>query len=79
MSPDFTKQLKNQKGNSPRVTSPSSIADTFKGEPPQRVHLHRTTINIPVDLHDQMRREAFETGVSMTDQLINAWKAQRGL
>lgn len=79
MSKDFADRLKNQKQDGPKEMPPSSIAKTFRAQAPQRALLHRTTINVPVELHDQMRQEAYETGVSMTDQLINAWKAERGI
>lgn len=78
-SKDFTDRMKaSKREDRPKTGATPSTADTFRVTAPPRVLLHRTTINIPVDLHEQMRREAFETGVSITDQLVTSWKNQRG-
>lgn len=36
--------------------------------------LHRTTINIPYSVYEELRKIAYATGVPMSDQLVNAWK-----
>lgn len=76
-SKDFTDKLKATRSVS-QSAAPKGAADTFTSSRPTKEPTAKTTVNIPVSVHEKMRTEAFETGVSMTDQLINAWKAQRG-
>lgn len=77
MSQDFMKQARKTKENRPAAAA-KGAAETFNETTLRKEPAHRTTINIPVSIHEQMRREAFETGISMTDQIINAWKRERG-
>lgn len=45
--------------------------------PPSKEPRQMLTIRVPVSMHEKLRRTAFETGVSMQDQLIAAWEAQQ--
>lgn len=76
---DFTDKLKRKRNRTEAEEPVRSTADTFRAAAPQRVPLHRTTVTIPVDVHELMRKEAFETGVSVTEQLITSWKRERGM
>lgn len=78
MSNDFLEKARKTRDMQPAPAAKAS-AETFNTPAPRKEPTHRTTINIPVSVHEHMRRESFETGVSMTDQLINAWKKERGL
>ena len=78
MSQDFMAQARKTKENRP-VAAAKGAAETFTDITPRKEPVHRTTINIPLSIHELMRREAFETGISMTDQIINAWKRERDM
>lgn len=78
MSQDFMAKARKAKESRP-APAVKGAAETFNNATPRKEPVHRTTINIPLSIHEQMRREAFETGISMTDQIINAWKQERGM
>lgn len=75
---DFTDRLKRSR-NTEKTPAPKRAEETFIPTRPVKEPVHRTTMNIPASVYEQLRQEAFETGESMTNQLVNAWKAQRGL
>lgn len=53
--------------------APSPLVEPLVKEP----H-HRMTINIPARMHKELRREAFESGRTMTELLIRAWDHAHG-
>lgn len=75
---DFTERLK-QSRHVDKAPGNKSARETFAQTRPVKEPVHRTTINLPASVYEQLRQEAFETGESMATQLVNAWKAQRGL
>lgn len=51
-----------------------NLPNAVDKEPTRRLNLM-----IPDSMHRQMKLEAAQTGVSMTEQVIHAWKTVRGL
>lgn len=47
-------------------------------EPVVKQPQHRMTINIPFAMHQELRRQSFETGRTMTELLIRAWDHAQG-
>jgi hypothetical protein len=75
-SSNFTERMKRQRDARP-AHAPVNAASTFSQTRPVKEAAHRTTINIPMSIYEAMRVEAFETGVSMGEQLIKAWARER--
>jgi len=82
---DFSEKIKQSRQAGPEGRL--RAADTFIITPPEneqprvapqaREPRQMLTIRVPVSVHEELRRTAFETGVSMQDQLIAAWRAQQ--
>lgn len=72
MAQDFTNQIRNRKNADPRPAE-KGAAETFRPTN-QKEPVHRTTINLPVSVYEELRRAAFEYNTSMNDLLIDAWK-----
>lgn len=78
MSADFSeriKKVKNQKAEQP----PRRAADAFAPGAQCKEPIQRTTVNIPQSVYQELKEEAYRTGVPMGTQLIEAWKQARGL
>lgn len=76
MTNDFSERIR--KAKQARPNTPSRAADTFAPSSRTKEPVQRTTVNIPQGVYEELREEAFRTGVPMGTQLINAWKAERG-
>lgn len=75
---DFAARMRSARSET-REPAEKRAEETFTPAAPRKEPSHKTTVNLPLSLYEQARREAFDTGVSMTDQLIIAWKRERGL
>lgn len=78
---DRIKQQRTQGSESRTRAAETFIAPTVDTEPTQapaaKEPRQMLTIRVPVSMHEALRRAAFETGVSMQDQLIQAWQKQQ--
>lgn len=75
---DFAQRMRSARSET-KEPAEKRADQTFTAPAARKEPSHRTTVNLPLSLYEQARREAFDTGVSMTDQLIIAWKRERGL
>lgn len=80
MSNDFADRIAQSRktGGEARVRAADTfIAAPATPAPAAKEPRQMLTLRIPVSMHETLRRTAFETGVSMQDQLIAAWELQQ--
>lgn len=75
MGRDFTDRIK-KKQEEPAGPPEKRASDIFSQPQPKKEAVHRTTLNLPMSVYQELRREAFDSETSMTDLLVKAWRAR---
>lgn len=75
MAEDFVGKMRARaQGGEETSEPPRRAAETFTRSPRKKEPVHRTTLNLPISVYEELRQEAFDQETTMTELLINAWR-----